>query len=145
MKRDLAKGVITLTMISNFSKQILTFLEDTYFHAARLKLPEQLITRRATRTNKDRHCCTNSKTSCTASHLGHPLHLPITTTKRLVTCTTEFLDNIATCNTSPVRKRTSSIVSKTHTLQTTYTRRFGSSGVPRGVWGVQTLPEIPKF
>ena len=54
---------ITLPMTPNFSQQILTLLEDTYFPATRLKLPEQLITTRAIRTlhSKDGHCSTNSK------------------------------------------------------------------------------------
>ena len=77
----------TFSMISDFSQQILTLLEGAYFHATRLKLPEQLITTRAIRTlqSKDGQSSTNSKISCTASHLRHPLHLPITTTKRLLT------------------------------------------------------------
>jgi hypothetical protein len=118
---------ITLPMISNFSQQILTFLEDTYIHATRLKLPEQLIKTRAIQTlrSKDGHCSTNSKTSCTASHLCHPLYPSITTTKRTASCATEFLDIGSTCNTSLVRKRTSSIVLK-HIRHTICTRRFES-------------------
>jgi hypothetical protein len=79
-------------------------------------LPEQLLTRATwTLHSEVGHRSTNSKTSSTASRLCHSLHLPITTTERLVTCTTEFLDSGATCNTPLVYKRTFSIVLNTNT------------------------------
>jgi hypothetical protein len=39
------KMTLTMILVSDFSQQILTFLEDTHFHDTRPNLPEQLLTR----------------------------------------------------------------------------------------------------